>query len=65
MPIIKKDIIHIIAEIIIIFSITYYFYSMNKKVVVRINVLEKQIESQNTIIQNHETIINSHFQILT
>ena len=55
----KSLIIHIVAEIIIITGITFYFSQKNKKTMDHINDLIQRIEDQEDIIQKHEQLITN------
>jgi hypothetical protein len=53
----RKEIIHIVVEVVVLAGITFYFSSKNKKLLDNIQVLSKKLEEQSEIIQKHEHII--------
>ena len=55
----KKQIIHIIAEIIIIFGISIYFSQKNKQLLNLINDLNQRLEDQEEQLNKHEQAINN------
>ena len=53
----NKQIIHIIAELVVIAGLVLYFTSKNKKMNVIIDELSYRLEQQEEIIQKHEDLI--------
>ena len=53
----KKNIIHIVVELIAFIGIVFYFNQKNKKINLSIEVLTQRMEEQENIINNHEKII--------
>jgi hypothetical protein len=53
----KKNIIHIVTEIVVIVAITFYFSAKHKKLLNHIENLSKRLEEQEDLIQKHDKII--------
>lgn len=53
----KVQIIHIVSEVIIIFCLTFYTISRNKKMLCYIEDLEQKIIQQEELLQNHDKLI--------
>jgi phage shock protein A len=53
----KIQIIHIVAEVIIICGLTFYTVNRNKKLLCYIQDLEQKISQQEELLQNHDKLI--------
>ena len=54
----KRNIVHIVSELIALIGITFYFNQKNKKMMVHIEDLSQRLEEQEDLINKHERIIN-------
>ena len=52
-----KQVLHAVAEVIILSGLVYYFNQQNKKIFLHIENLSQRVEEQEDIIQKHEIVI--------
>lgn len=60
----NKQLIHIATEIVVIFGITFYLTSKNRKLLEHIEDLSQRLEEQEDLIQKHDQIIKQLVQVI-
>jgi endonuclease III len=53
----KQQMIHIIAEIVLMIAIVFYFNQKHKKVLSLVEDLAQRVEEQEDLLQKHEEVI--------
>jgi len=53
----NKQIIHMVSEVVIIASISYFFYQKNRKLSQEIENLTQLLQEQQNILEKHENLI--------
>ena len=52
-----KQIIHVVSEVVIIASVSYFFYQKNRKLSQEIENLSQLLQEQQNMLDKHETLI--------
>jgi hypothetical protein len=57
-----KQIIHVVSEVVIIASVSYFFYQKNRKLSQEIENLTQLLQEQQNILEKHESLIKKLLQ---
>ena len=57
-----KQIIHVVSEVVIIASVSYFFYQKNRKLSQEIENLAQLLQEQQNMLEKHENLIKKLLQ---